>query len=736
MKRPGLLALLLLVALPAFGKYIPDPVVEYRIDARLDAKQKTLQGRETIVWRNHSADSVPDLQFHTYYNAFKNNHSTFMREGGAESRRVRFRDSWGYTRITALKVDGQDVMARMRYIQPDDGNPHDQTVVQVLLPRPVPPKASVTVELEWTAKVPKLFARTGYHENFFMMVQWFPKLGVYEAAGERHRAQGGWNCHQFHMSSEFYSDYGTYDVNLTIPSDFELAATGVERSRKDNDDGTTTYNHYQEDVFDFAWTTQPKSQVRKLVRQFKANEQVSAAELKEWAEKTGTPLGEMPLQDVQVTLFIQREHADQVERHFRAAFAGIKWLGLMYGKYPFDVLSVIDPPYNGGGAGGMEYPTLITAGTDYWPAEHRLDPEGVIVHEFTHQFWFHLVGNNEFEEPWLDEGFTSYSTGKVLEREYGPNQSYEELFGVPVPGIMWTELAVPRYPWFGMMRGTSSWRGFWREPGTPYIGLGQYWEWAPRLQRTGNLTRHYSYATTDAMQRYSWQVLNRASYGAQAYSKPELTLRTLENLLGPAWPRVIRTYHQRWRFKHPDAQDFIATVEEVSGRRDLKWFFDQALHSANLLNYSVSFTSDSAPAKKGYFDQNGQPQLADDKSKASERPVESEVLVRRLGEMVFPAVVRVKFEDGTEVREVWEVHDPALPAEGAPAGLNQYRWKKFKYAKKVVLAEVDPDHAWNLEVPRTDNSYRAQPNALAADKWYLRWVVWIQNVMMGFSYFS
>jgi len=90
----------------------------------------------------------------------------------------------------------------------------------------------------------------------------------------------------------------------------------------------------------------------------------------------------------------------------------------------------------------------------------------------------------------------------------------------------------------------------------------------------------------------------------------------------------------------------------------------------------------------------------------------------------------------SEVRELWPVTDPGLPAAGAPEGANQYRWKKFKYAKKVVLAEVDPDHAWNLEVPRTDNSFQAQPNKLAADKWYLRWVVWIQNVLMGFSYFS
>jgi hypothetical protein len=735
-----LLALLLLLTLPAFAKYIPDPIVKYKIDARLDAKTKIIKGHEVIVWRNHSKDAIPDLQFHTYLNAFKNNYSTFMREGGSTSRRVSFAGdsmAWGYVQISSLKVDGRDLTAAMHYIQPDDANPFDQTVLQVMLPKAIPAGGSVTIEIEWTSKLPKVFARTGFHDNFFLVAQWFPKPGVYEAAGERHRAQGGWNCHQFHTSTEFFADYGTFDVNLTVPSDFELAATGSERSKKDNGDGTTTYNRYQEDVFDFAWTTQPKSQVMKLVRTFKAEDQVSPTELKEWSQKTGASLDDVRLQDVQVTVFLQREHADQAERHFRAAFAGIKWFGLMYGKYPFDVLTVVDPPYGGGGAGGMEYPTFITAGTDYWIAEHQLDPEGVIVHEFGHQFWFHLVGNNEFEEAWLDEGFNSYSTGKVLEMEYGPNQSYETLFGVPFPAQPWVRLPIPRYPWFGMMRGTNSFSGFFTHPGEPTIGIGQYWEWVPRLQRYGRMDNYYANAKNDAMERFAWLTLNRSSYGTQAYSKPELTLRTLEMLVGPQWPRVIRTYHQRWRFKHPDAKDFIATVQEVTGQ-DWSWFFDQTVYGTNTLDYAISFTNETAPRKNGYFDQGGQPKLSDDKSKEDARATESEVLVRRLGEMVFPVIVRVKFADGSEIRETWPVNDPTLPANGAPTGLNQYRWKKFKYAKKVVSAEADPDALFkSLEIHRVDNTAQLDPpTKLAADKWYLRWVVWIENAMMAFSYFS
>jgi hypothetical protein len=707
MKR--LLSCLLLLVLAAHAKYIPDPIVRYKIDARLDAQKKTIQGQEVIVWKNHTEDAVPDLQFHLYLNAFKNNHSTFMREGGGRRGRnfEPKEGSWGYEQIHSLKVDGQELTGKLEYFQPDDGNPFDQTVARVLLPKPIGAGQSVTIEIEWTSKLPQAFARTGYRDNYFLVAQWFPKPGVYEGAGERHRQQGGWNCHQFHSFTEFYADYGVFDVNLTVPSGFEIGATGAERSAQQNPDGTTTYNFYQEDVHDFTWTTQPKSQVLKVVRTFRADEQVTPAEIAEWSKKTGAPPEEVKLQDVRVTLLIQREHAAQVERHFRAIFNAIKWFGLFYGKYPYDTLTVVDPAWRSA-TGGMEYPTFITAGTSYWPAEHALSPEGVTVHEFGHQFWYGLVGNNEFEEAWLDEGFNSYSTTKVLERAYPPGESYLLFWGLPIPGEEWLALPVPRYPWKGVGN----------------VAVGQYFERVPQAQMYARSRRGYwQWAQADAMERNNWLDLNAGSYVVQAYAKPEVTLLTLESILGDAWPRAIRTYHQRYRFQHPDAIDFMNTVQEVSGR-DLKWFFEQTVYGTGMLDYSVSFTSGPAPGREGLFDENGKPTYVKEKEKKDNGgPIESEVLVRRLGEMQFPVTVRVRFADGSELRERWD-------------GL--YRWTKIKYRgrPKIVAADIDPDFDWKLEVHRTDDSYLAEPVKLAAEKWYLRWVVWLQNVMMGFSLFS
>ena len=265
----SLLALLLLAAVAASAKFIPDPIVRYTIDARLDPAAKTVTGHEIIVWRNHTSDAIASLQFHLYLNAFKNRHTTFMRESHGRHRDSRFRgrpNEWGYEQISSLKVDGQDLMPGMRFIQPDDGNPYDQTVLEVPLAKPIPAGASVNIEIAWTSKLPRVFARTGFQDNFFLVGQWFPKPGVYEAKGERHRAQGGWNCHQFHANTEFYADYGVWDVTLTVPSNFEIAATGRLRHEHTQPDGATSYNFYQEDVHEFAWTAQPRSEVLKIER--------------------------------------------------------------------------------------------------------------------------------------------------------------------------------------------------------------------------------------------------------------------------------------------------------------------------------------------------------------------------------------------------------------------------------------------------------------------------------------
>jgi hypothetical protein len=140
-----------------------------------------------------------------------------------------------------------------------------------------------------------------------------------------------------------------------------------------------------------------------------------------------------------------------------------------------------------------------------------------------------------------------------------------------------------------------------------------------------------------------------------------------------------------------------------------------------MLDYSVEVKAEKS-GREGLFDQSGEPAyVAPKKVKDKDAEKEYEVLVRRLGEMQFPVTLHVMFEDGTEKTELWD---------------GQYRWAKFMYPKKVASAVIDQDFVWKLQVHRTHNSFLKEPVKLAAEKWYLRWVVWLQNVMMGWSFFG
>ena len=213
------------------------------------------------------------------------------------------------------------------------------------------------------------------------MGQWFPKIAVH--TGE------GWNCHQFHYNSEFFADFGVYDVDITVPLWFRCRGLpGRNYERVENVDDTVTVKYHAEDVHDFAWTTSPDYVVF-----------------------------ERRVDDVDVRLLIQRDNVDLADLHLDAAEMTIPHFQSTWGDYPFPNLTIVDPRRGAGGSGGMEYPTLITAGTGRlsFPGLKSLMIEGVIVHEFGHNYWYHLLASNEFEESWMDEGINTYTDFRVAE---------------------------------------------------------------------------------------------------------------------------------------------------------------------------------------------------------------------------------------------------------------------------------------------------------------------------------
>ena len=678
-------------------------VADYDIKVRLDTAAKTLAATEHVTWRNPGSEPVAELWFHLYLNAFKNSESTFVRESGGQLRGDRMSDDgWGYVDVKSVRgKDGVDIASGGRFEQPDDGNAADRTVWRLPLKSPVPPGGSLELDVEFQAKLPRVYARTGYFRDYFLVGQWFPKLAVYEPAGMRGRAAGGWNCHQFHANSEFYSDFGRYRVEITLPREYVVGATGTRTARRENPDATATHVYERADVIDFAWTASPR--FVEVKQRFSGEQDVSEAEYADAAALLGRAREEVQLSDVDVVLLLQPEHLAQRERHLRAAKAAIKWFGLWYGRYPYPTITIVDPAFGAGGSGGMEYPTFITAGTSVlfnrWPLDRVLAPEEVVVHEFGHQYWQSMVATNEFEESWLDEGFNSYSTGKVMDKVYG--EWLVEALGLRLGGIEFSRLQNSTERMFDRIR-------------TP-----------------------------------AWGFSSRGNYGFNSYARTQLTLLTLESLMGPeTMARVMRTYHERFRFRHPSSDDFYAVVSEVAGR-DVSSFFAQTTERPGILDDEVAtVTSEEVEEPRGVFGEAGAHKTvsrkdAEQKDKQAEaagrRGWRSTVVVRRRGEVALPTSLRLVYEGGeTQTLPLAEgelapavEHTALAPAAAAaaPPWRGRFRRVELTGAKKLLCASVDPEDRLLIDVNRLNNSRRVEPGSRAAARWGTRLVFWLQQLM-------
>src|SRR5262249_9046888 len=183
-------------------------------------------------------DKVP---LHLYMNAFKDETTLFMREsGGGSLRGLTSPIDAGWIEVSSITAGGAE-------LRPGPGA--DTTVIEVPLPRPVAPGAELVLDIQFVAQLPVAFARTGWHGDFYMVGQWFPKIGVLLA--------DGWHCDPFHANSEFFADFGVYDVELTVPATHRVAGTGVLVGTEDLADGRRRFRYHAEDVHDFAWMADP-----------------------------------------------------------------------------------------------------------------------------------------------------------------------------------------------------------------------------------------------------------------------------------------------------------------------------------------------------------------------------------------------------------------------------------------------------------------------------------------------
>ncbi len=558
------------------GVPLSQRVVAYTIDAKLDTSAKTLDATEVLEYKNLTGQPLDNFPFHLYLNGFRPE-SSFSYEthanGGIRAVENNYPpEKIGGIDIKAISADGfGDLSKSWQFTAPDDGNMQDHTVMVVRLAHPLAPNDTIRFHITFHDKFPVSIARNGWKRDFIMGGQWFPKVGVFWKKSTD--PQGAWNCHQYHSTTEFFADFGTFDVKLNVPQRYIVGASGVPTGEEANSDGTKTLSFHGEDIHDFAWAASPN---------FVATDRVFQSSMG----------------PVKLHALVLKAHLGQTDRYLNILEATMKKFDEWYGPFPYKQMTLIDPE-PGSEMYGMEYPTLITAGTTWGLPDKLYFNELVTEHEFGHQYWYGMVATNEFEEAWLDEGINSYTEVKILGSLLGEDTS---AIGYPILHISDTE--------------------------------------SERLSYTG-------VATYDPMTRFAWKFFSGNSYGGVTYGKTATVLKTLESVVGAdTLQKALHTYFMRYRFTHPTGEDFLKTIEEVAAAdgktTDLRPYFNQAVYGTQVLDYEVK-AADSEPvdwwkdAGKNY--------------KGDYRTV---VSLHRKNDFIFPVTVEMKFDDGSTVRENWD----------------------------------------------------------------------------------
>ena len=385
-------------------------------------------------------------------------------------------------------------------MQPDGGPASDQTVLALDLAQAVAPDATLELTMHFVSQLPRVIARTGYFKSFHMIAQWFPKIAVLELPGERGATKVRWNAHEFHQNSEFYADFGSFDVRLTVPNTYTVAATGSQIELDEIAGGKRRYRFKQADVIDFAWAADSRF-APPLIGAF---------------SRPGKA-------DVTIKVFFPPDYAASAPPALAATLKAMRYANDTLGEYPFDTVSVIVPPLNAEAAGGMEYPTLFTVEgfTQVEPGTYAAAAlEFVAIHEFTHNYFQGIIASNEFEEPMLDEGINQYWNDRLL-RDAG--------ITMPLPDSLQR-------------------LGF-----TQNFGRFELARWAAELAEP-----------TDALGQNSWARFSEASFSSVYFRTSTMLRDLEARWGSAVMTRAMHTYYQRWKFRHPSTADFQAVLMEVS----------------------------------------------------------------------------------------------------------------------------------------------------------------------------
>lgn len=511
--------------------------VNYTINVKLDDVKNELSADESIEYINNSPTTLSFIYMHLWPNGYKDNSTPLAKQKLADGDRDFYYakdDDRGYIDMLDFKVDGKPVKWELLKDSID--------ICKMYLNEPLQPGSKINITTPFHVKIPSgLFSRLGHIGQSYQITQWYPKPAVFD--------RNGWNYMPYLNQGEFYSEFGSFDVSITVPQNYVLGATGdlvngdketewlnnkvretetIERydpyelDFPRSDSTTKTLRFTQKNVHDFAWFCDKRYHVLK-----------------------GEVITPHTKHKVTTWVMFTNAEGDLWKNSIKYMNDAIYYYSLWNGDYPYDQCTAVDGTISAGG--GMEYPNITVIGS----SEDAFQLDVVIAHEVGHNWFYGMLGSNEREHPWLDEGINSANELRYVETKY-PDQT---LLDLPMAEKI---LDLKRY----------------KHKSEYYLA---YILSAAKKADQPIETPSYDYT--------------QLNYGADVYAKSALVFDYLKKYLGDEkYDAVMQKYFDEWKFKHPMPNDLRVIFEKETGK-DLSWFFDDMINSTKKLDYKIAFTN-------------------------------------------------------------------------------------------------------------------------------------------------
>jgi hypothetical protein len=499
LQKPALLLVACGLQLIAFSQYWQQKL-DYTIDVTLNDKEKTLDAFEKIIYTNNSPDTLYFIWFHLWPNAYKNDKTAFSDQSlelGNSAFYFSDPNQKGYINRLDFKVNG--ITAKT------EDHPQHIDIIKLVLPKPLPPNQQIVITTPFHEKLPFNFSRGGYDEESFQITQWYPKPAVYD--------KNGWHAMPYLDQGEFYSEFGSFDVRITVPKNYVVAATG-ELQNADEKKWIAERNNFKWQPEKLKQKTKGGS-IKTITKQFPTSshetktlqyKQDSVHDFAWFADKrfiVNTDTFQLPSGRV-INIFSFYTPQEEVtwKNSIQYSKDALRFYSNEVGEYPYNIASVVQGPQSFGG--GMEYPTITVIS----PMSSAKELDEVIAHELGHNWFYGILASNERDHPWMDEGINSFYAYKYMQRKYGMTRAHELLF-----------------------------------------------------QTQAARKKDQPIETTS-------EQFTEINYSAVAYHKTAEWMRLLESESGEdIFKRQMHSYFEQWKFKHPQPEDFKAIFQSSAGNK-------------------------------------------------------------------------------------------------------------------------------------------------------------------------